>query len=208
MESLLPLQTGSIILGPNGRDATFSAISTNIVVKVGGNAIGAIKQIQITESRTIGMVDEVGTDGHIDSVPTKSTDIKGTCQRTRFDLLRVTEAFSRDFLHVAAQRIPFDIDIYDNWNGAGANSVITTVKNVWIESISYMYQSQDWIIVDDMSFVAETIYSTLNGGPAATGGNRGIILQQNAVETQADTGMRRGSLDVPGLLSDYFTNAT
>ena len=120
--------------------------------------------------------------------------------------MRITEAFSRDFLHVTAQRIPFDIDIYDNWNGSGPNSIITTVKNVWIKTLDYTYQSQDWIIVDDMSFEAETIYSTLNGGPAATGGNRGIILQQNPIEQQADVGMRRGALDVPGLFSDYFTN--
>lgn len=206
MAQLIGTNTGSIIDGPGGHDSTRTGISTNIVIKVAGNAVGAIQRISVREQRSIQMIDEVGTDGHIDSVPIKSTDISGECTRTRFDLLRIASAFSRDFLHVAAQRIPFDIDIYDNWNGDGSNSIITTVRNVWIQSIGYNYQADNWVIVDDMSFVAEAIYSTLNAGPASTGGARGLVLQQNSVEVQSDTGLRRGSLDVPGLISDYFTN--
>jgi len=206
MAQLIAPNTGSIIDGPNGQDSTRTGISTNIVIKVAGNAVGAIQSIQVREQRTIGMIDEVGTDGHIDSVPTKSTDISGECRRTRFDLLRIASAFSRDFLHVDAQRIPFDIDIYDNWNGDGSNSIITTIRNVWIVSISYQYQADNWVIIDEMSFQAEAIYSTLNAGPASTGGARGLVLQNNPIEVQADTGMRRGALDAPGLISDYFTN--
>lgn len=203
---LIQPQTGSIIDGPNGRDSTRTGISTNIVIKVGGTAVGAIQSIQVREQRSIQMVDEVGTDGHIDSVPIKSTDISGECRRTRFDLLRVTEAFSRDFLHVHAQRIPFDIDIYDNWNGGGSAAIITTIRNVWIQSLSYQYQADNWIIVDDMSFMAEAIYSTLNGGQAANSGPRGFALQINPIEQQADIGQRRGALDAPGLINDFFTN--
>src|SRR5271166_3637303 len=110
--ALITPQTGSILTGPNGRDATFTAISTNIVIKVGAFAVGAIKTLSVTETRSIQMIDEVGTDGHIDSVPIKSTDISGSCSRTRFDRLRITEAFGRDFIHIQSQRIPFDIDIY------------------------------------------------------------------------------------------------
>lgn len=205
---LITPQTGSIIDGPNGRDSTRTGISTNIVIKVAGTAVGAIQSIQVREQRTVTMVDEVGTDGHIDSVPTKSTDISGECRRARFDLLRMTEAFSRDFLHVHAQRIPFDIDIFDNWNGSGSSSIITTIRNVWIQSLSYNYQADNWIIFDDMSFVAEAIYSTLNGGQAATSGARGFALQINPIEQQADVGQRRGALDAPGLINDFFTNVT
>lgn len=207
MATLQPLTTGSVVQSPQGHDATFTGLSTNIVIRVGGNAVGAIKTITITEERTISMIDEVGTDGHIDSAPSRSTNITGSCERTRFDLMRISEAFSRDFLHVAAQRIPFDIDIYDNWNGAGANSVITTIRNVWIKNMRYSYQSQDWIIIDSMDFEAERIYSTLNGGPAATGGLQGYVLQQNPTEVLADTGQLLGSMSIPGLASDYFTNA-
>ena len=204
--ALLGLQTGSVIEN-NGRDATFTGISTNIVIKVGAYAVGAIQSISITEQRNITMVDEVGTDGHIDSVPTKSTDISGSCRRIRFDRLRISEAFGRDFLHVKSQRIPFDIDIYDNWNGNGNNAIITTIKNVWIEQIQYEYAAENWIIADNMNWKAETIYSTLNGGPAATGGVIGSqILQLNATEQSADIGSLRGSLAVPGLITDFFSN--
>src|SRR5258708_22367881 len=204
--ALISPQTGSIINGPGGRDSTRTGISTNIVIKVGSTAVGAIQSIQVREQRNIQMVDEVGTDGHIDSVPIKSTDISGECRRTRFDRLRVTEAFSKDFLHVQGERIQFDIDIYDNWNGDRSNAIITTVRNVWIQSISYQYQSDNWVIVDDMAFVAEAIYSTLNGGNAATGGGRGIVPQLNTTEREADRGARRGALDVPNLIDDFFTN--
>lgn len=206
MPNLAP-NTGSIIEGPGGRDATFTGISTNIVVRIGATAVGAIQKISVNEKRTVQPVDEVGTDGHIDSVPTKSTDYDGTCSRTRFERLRITEAFSRGFLHVKSQRIPFDIDIYDNWNGDGANSIITTIKNVWITSISYTYSSTDWIIIDEMGWMAEDIYSTLNGGNAATGGLLGAnIMQLNSIERAADSGQRLGSLDAPNLITDFFSN--
>lgn len=203
---LIQPQTGSIIDGINGRDKTGTGISTQIIIKVGGTAVGAIQSISVNEKRNILMIDEVGTDGHIDSVPIKSTDITGECTRTRFDLIRMAPAFSRDFLHVHAQRIPFDIDIFDNWNGSGSNAIITTIRNVWISSLSYAYRADNWVIIDSMNFEAEAIYSTLNNGPAATSGDRGFALNQNSVETQADSGLRRGALDVPGLISDYFTN--
>lgn len=200
-------QTGSIISGPQGQNNTNVGISTNIIIKVGPLAVGAIQSLQVREQRNIQMVDEVGTDGHIDSVPIKSTDISGECRRTRFDRTRITEAFGRGFLHISSQRIPFDIDIYDNWNGDGANAIITTIKNVWIQSLSYQYQADNWIIVDDMSWAAETISSLLNGNVAATGGLRGSnTLQINTIEQASDRGLLRGALSSPGLINDFFSN--
>ena len=38
-----PLNTGSIISQPNGADRTGLALSTWIIVKVAGNAVGAIQ---------------------------------------------------------------------------------------------------------------------------------------------------------------------
>lgn len=208
MSTPIALNTGSIISNPNGSDGTFTALSTMIVVKVGPNAVGAIQSINIQETRNITLINELGTDGSVDSAPTSSTVITGDCKRIRFDRLRITEAFGRDFLHVHAQRIPFDIDIYDNWNGNGANSIITTVKNVWIKSLGYNYDTSNWLIVEDMSWQAEAISSTLNGGSAATGGLIGSnILNINPIEIQSDTGLRRGSLDAPGLIGAFFTNA-
>ena len=151
-------QTGSTLTLPGGINVTSTAISTNILITVrdpnapGGYVpVGAVQSMHITETRQIKMVDEVGTDGHIDSVPNKSTDIKGTCQRVRFDKLRVAEAFDRSFMHVDAQVYPFDIIIYDKQKQAVGSQVATVIKNVWISSIDYTYQVSDWVITDNMS---------------------------------------------------------
>lgn len=208
--------TGST-LDSNGVNKTSTAISTNILITVGPNAVGAVQRLTINERRAIKMIDEVGTDGHIDSVPNQSTNITGTCERIRFDRMRIAEAFGRSFLHAKSQRFPFDLVIIDNWNGDALNpgdnsaAIITTIKNVWIGEISYGYQASDWIITDSMNWEAETIYSTLGSGsaPAAQGGDKvNMVLSQNGITTtieqSSDTGGRRGSLDAPGLLKAFL----
>jgi len=206
--ALLTPQTGSIIENPNGSNRTGTALSTNIVIRVGPNAVGAVQSLSVTEERSIIMIDEVGTDGHIDSAPQRSTNITGSCNRIRFDRLRVSEAFSRGFLHAHAQRIPFDIDIYDKWNGDGNSMIVTTIKNVWISNISYDYRSENFIIADTMQWQAEAISSSINGASAAVGGARNLVLQTDTlgIEQQADRGQRRGSLDAPGLINAVFAN--
>lgn len=213
--------TGSLInLGDAfGTNTTNTAISTNILLAVriqgsgstgvgGYQPIGAVQSMAISEKRAIKMIDEVGTDGHIDSVPNQSTNITGTCQRVRFQKLRIAEAFDRSFLHVAAQIYPFDIIIFDKQKFATGNQVTTVIKNVWISGIDYTYQVSDWVITDSMTWEAEYIYSTLgSGGPAAKGGQDGIVKpfninNDNWVERQVDSGAagRRGSLDTAGLI--------
>lgn len=197
--------TNSTLLGPNGQNKTSTALSTNIIIKVGPNTVGAVQTLSIDEGRQLKMIDEVGTDGHIDSAPSKSTDITGSCDRIRFDRMRISEAFSRGFVHVHAQRIPFDIVIIDNWFGDNNNALITTIKNVWIKGISYSYGANDFIISDRMSWEAETIYTTLANGNAALGGERGIPLAIDSVEREADRGGRRGGLDSPsGILTAFL----
>lgn len=197
-------QTGSTLFGPQGQNETRTALSTNIVIKVGPNTIGAIQNLSVTEARSIIMIDEVGTDGHIDGVPNKSTDISGECKRIRFDRMRVSEAFSRGFVHAHAQRVPFDIIIIDNWNGDGNSAIVTTVQGVWIENISYAYGVDNWVISDDMRWKAQSISSTLANGNAATGGTRNIPLAIDPIERAADIGQRRGTLDAPGLLQAFL----
>lgn len=207
--AILTPQTGSIIENANGSNRTGTALSTFIVIRVGANPVGAVQEIQIREERSVTPIDEVGTDGHIDSAPTKSTNISGTCRRVRYDRLRVAEAFSRGFLHAKSQRIPFNIDIFDKWNGDNENMIVTTIKNVWITGIDYSYSADNWIITDNMSWMAEDISSTIQGtGNAATGGARGLILQTDTagIELQTDRGMRRGALDAPGLINSVFGN--
>ncbi len=199
--------TGSTLLNKNGlSNKTSTGISTNIIIKVGPNTIGAIQELSITEQRDIAMIDEVGTDGHIDSVPNKSTNISGSCQRIRFDRMRIAEAFGRGFVHAAAQRYPFDIEIIDNWVGDGNSALITTIKNVWIEQIQYAYKVSDWVITDTMQWKAETIYTSVAGGKSVTTlpGERAMQAAVDSFEQSADTGGRRGALDAPGLINVFL----
>lgn len=206
--ALLTPATGSIIENANGGNRTGSGISTQIVLRVGPNAVGAVQSISIREERQVTAVDELGTDGHIDSVPTRSSNISGTCRRVRYDRLRVSEAFSRGFLHAKSQRIGFNIDIYDKWNGDNENMIVTTIKNVWITSLDYDYSADNWLIIDNMGWMGEDISSSIQGNVAATGGERGLILQTDTagIEAQTDVGKRRGALDAPGLLTSVFGN--
>ena len=224
--------TGSTLYGTAAGaqiNKTSTAISTNIIIMVNNRAVGAIQSMAINEKRTIKMIDEVGTDGHIDSVPNASTNITGTCQRVRFDRLRVAEAFSRGFIHVASQVYPFDIVIMDKQKRNTAAQISTVIKEVWISGISYTYQANDWVITDNMEWEAETIYSFLNNGqgngligqgtPVAQGGEIGVIHMGSGgnppsgvniisgggvvnIEQLVDTGAsgRRGSLDAAGLI--------
>lgn len=196
--------TGSKLTGEGTENRTGTHVSTNIIVEVGTEAVGAIRQLSVTETRRITQIDEVGTDGHIDSVPSQSTNITGSCQRTRFDNLRIAAAFSRGYVHVAAQRIPFDIVIKDLFAGGDEASIlITTIKNVWISKIASTVRADDFVIVDDMDFEAEHIYSTLASGnaiPGVTGGRNLVIGPTSQYERDADKGDRRGALDGAGLL--------
>jgi hypothetical protein len=211
-----PFPTTGSTISLDGHDNTNTGISTNILITVGPNPVGAVQDLTLTETRPIRMIDEVGTDGHIDSVPNMSTNIKGTCKRIRYDRMHITEAFSRGYLHAHSQRVPFDIVIIDSWNGNALNfadtsqDIITTIKNVWINEISFTYQVSDWVIVDNMSFEAETMFSTLGGSqtPAAQGGTRGIPLAilspASDIEQAADIGSLRGGLYGGGLINSFL----
>lgn len=217
--------TQSTLTLPNGVNKTSTAISTNIIIMVNDTPVGAVQSLAISESRAIKMIDEVGTDGHVDSVPHQSTNITGTCQRVRFDRLRITEAFSRGFLHAASQVYPFDIVVLDKQKRDRGSQISTVIKNVWINKLDYTYQVSDWVIMDTMGWDAENIFSILAGGsspipggvPAAVGGELGIkhmgagpngvvnITSGGSVqniEQAVDVGSngRRGSMDASGLI--------
>ncbi len=202
--------TGSITTADGGRNRTGTSVSTNIIIEVDGNAVGAIQSLGVKEVRAIATIDEVGTDGHIDSVPQKSTNITVNCTRTRFDNLRVAAAFSRGFVHAHSQRIPFDIVIKDIFAGDDPGStLVTTIKNCWISDISYDFKADNFVISDQMSLVAEHIYTTLgannNAVPGVAGGRNLPINGVNSFELAADRGDRRGSLDGAGLLQAIET---
>lgn len=208
--------TGSTLGLDNGVNKTSTSLSTNIIIMVNGVAVGAIKSLQINEKREIKQIDEVGSDGHIDSAPSRSSDISGSCTRVRFDRLRVAEAFGRGFVHVHSQVYPFDIVIMDKQSNNQANQISTVIKNVWITGIDYTYSSDDWVITEQMQWVGETIFSIRNAGAVgngpgafavAQGGERGIQHatfnnEVQNIEQVVDTGgsNRRGSMDAAGLI--------
>jgi hypothetical protein len=143
--------TGSTLNGSQGNgNKTSTGVSTSIIIKVGPNTVGAIQELSVSESRNIKMIQEIGTDGNIDSVPNSATEITGSCKRIRFDRMRIAESLGRGFLHAKSQRVGFNIEIIDTWNGDGSASLITTLTNVWISKIDFSFSSQDWVIADTM----------------------------------------------------------
>ena len=209
------VNTGSSIIGIQGENKTFTSVSTNIVIKVGDTPVGAVRQLSVNEERTITMIDEVGTDGHIDSVPSRSTNITGSCERVRFDNLRILPALSRGYVHIHSQRIPFDIDIIDTFAGPDASQhITTTIKNVWARRSTVSYQAENFVIMETMDWEAEAIYSFLgtpsnNAVPGAAGGRdvevRDLSSPGAVFELEADRGLRRGALNGFGLLQDFST---
>lgn len=201
-------KNGSTLLRADGTNKTSTAISPNILIYVGNNPVGAIQSISVTESREIKEVYELGFDGAIDSVPVGPLKVTGDIKRIRYDRMRLTEALGRAYIHPHAQRFPFDVHIIDTWNGDGDDAIVTVIKNVWLKGSSYSYSVGTWIIEDTSQYVAETIYTVLKGGPAAQGGETGrpLALQSptSDIERQTDTGMRRGSMDSPGLLKAFL----
>lgn len=202
----MPLRNvqGATPIYDDGRNITRTHLSTNIYIAVDELPVAAVSSLSVDEKRSLKMVDEVGTDGHIDSAPSQSTNITGSCKRTRFAGKRIAEAFRRGFIHVAAQRIPFDIQIYDLIQGDANNQVITTIRNVWISGISYTYDANDFIIVDNMTWEAESIQSVRGqAGDTGTAISDPSTTFINQFEVQADTGVYRGALDAAGLINAF-----
>jgi hypothetical protein len=199
----MPRNTTTALFDSEGNNRTATHLSTSIIITVEGRPVGAIQDISIDESRpNIAVIQEVGTDGFIDSAPNGSTAYAISCTRTRFARVRMAEAFGRAFMHVKSQRVPFDIEIHDIFHDAdAANAIITVVKNCWIKKIGYSYQVSDWVVSDKMDLVAEDIYSLLNGSNAVP--NTGITYI-NPFEQQADRGQYRGALDAPGLMNAFL----
>jgi len=196
----------------NGNNKTSTAVSTNIIIMVGGQAVGAVQNLSINETRQISVIDELGTDGHVDSAPSRSTTYKISCNRIRLNRLRIAEAFGRGFVHASSQQYPFDIVILDKQKGNIGSQISTVIKNCWIDNITVDYKVSDWIITESMTLTAENIYSFLNAGssdatssgnPVAMGGDDGSrSFSKIGIEQEADTGAngRRGSLDAAGLI--------
>ena len=197
--------------GSNLDSTTKSSLSTQIIIMVENEPVGAIQSFQESQNRSVKTITEVGTDGIVELVPQSATTVKLQIQRMYFDGLSLPEAFSRGFRNLQSQRIPFDIVVIDQFTGTGNDAIITTYHNCWFESLSINYQSSDYTISQNAGVSCEYV-STIRGGEAialsqGTGGGRQIPgVQIDSAEIAADSGAngRRGSLDFPGLISAAY----
>lgn len=201
--------TGTIFDNPDNGSKTRAALSTQIVVYVEGEPVGAIQNLTENQSRPVKSITEVGTDGIIEIVPSAASTISLTIKRIVFDGLSLPEAFSRGYRNIRAQRIPFDIVVIDKFTGDGDNAVITTYHNCFFKSLNKTYSSSDYMISEDASVDAEYMSSTRAGGPVASsqgvnGGREIPGRRVDSVEQSADTGTRRGPLDFAGLISAAY----
>lgn len=209
--------TGSLL--NEGR--TNSGLSTQIIIKINNVPVGALQELTVRQNRGLYRVPEIGTDGFIEIVPNSGTTYELSARRVVFDQLRLPESFSRGFRFIAAQRIAFDIDVFDissvTVNPANADpsdsngTVVMTYKNCWFNTYETPYAADNYLITESATIWAETAFisnlsntTTIPNG----GGKRGIIAETDAegIEVSVNHGGRRGSLDASGLFNSLFDN--
>lgn len=187
---------------------TRSSLSTQIIIMVNNEPVGAIQNFTETQNRPIKEITEIGTDGIVELVPQGAAKTTLRINRMYFDGLSLPESFSRGFRNLQSQRIPFDIVVIDQTTGTGNDAIITTYHNCWFESLTTTYQTDNYTIAQDANVKCEFV-STIRGGEAialsqGTGGSRQVPVQKDSVELAADSGKTRGSLDFPGLISAAY----
>lgn len=166
-----------------------AALSTQIVIKAQGvnggwYDVGAIQSFQVSENRNINHIQEVGTDGIVQSHPSGAQPVNLTVTRAIFDYQRVTVAFQRGFHHVMSQRFPFDIVVVDynpyvfqssnrNYDGprdtsslrhsiedSGPHTIRTRFVNCWFNANQYSYMADNYMITENATITAEAVYDT------------------------------------------------
>ncbi|MAE87508.1 MAG: hypothetical protein CMB80_32545 [Flammeovirgaceae bacterium] len=203
--------TASIFDAESGVGSTRTGLSTQIVIYVNNEPVGAIQSFQETQSRTNKPISEVGTDGIIELVPQAPAKFTLQVNRIVFDGLSLPESFSRGFTNIHAQRIPFNIVVIDKFTGTDNDAVVTTYHNCWFNNLSKTYQVSDYTIAETAGIDCEFISSRRANEAVAlsqgVGGGRQIDNRQlDDIESAADAGKsgRRGALDFPGLISAAY----
>jgi len=190
---------------------TSTGLSTQIVVYVNGEPVGAIQSFQETQTRSTKAISEVGTDGIIEIIPQSSTTFSLTINRIVFDGLSLPEAFSRGFRNIQAQRMPFDIVVIDKFTGTDDDAVVTIYHNCWFNNMTRNYTVQDYTIAENATVACEFVSSRRAGEAVAEsqgvqGAREVPSREMDAIEQATDSGRsgRRGSLDFPGLISAAY----
>lgn len=221
MADLQPLTTGTTLDANDGNPRTASTLSTQIIIKVANNPIGALQRLSVAQNRPLQRIQEIGTDGVIEIIPNSATTYELTVERVVFDLLRLPESFSRGFRFIGAQRVPFDIEIFDISNAdenarlgedpaSDANVVSMTYKNCWFTRYETPYAADNYVITETASIWAETAFLVNGIGQGqdipASGGLRGLQAQSDGgrVEEEVNRGSRLGSLNAAGLVNSFF----
>lgn len=204
-ELIMATKTGSTL-----SSSISTGLSTQVVVMVGAEVVGAIQNFGENVSRPTRRLGEVGSDGTLEIVPNGLATISLTVNRIYFDGLSLPEAMSRGFKHIHAQRFPFDIVVIDTHAGDGDNAIITTYSGCWFKSLNRSYTIGDFVIAEDGQIEVEAVSSTRGGAPIiesqGAGGGRQIAGSQlDDIEAAADSGQRRGVLDFPGILDAAFS---
>jgi hypothetical protein len=204
--------TGTLFDGsppPATGGRTRAGLSTQIIVYVNNEPVGAIQTITESQARTLKPISEIGTDGQIEIVPNQSATFNLQINRIVFDGISLPEAFSRGFRNIQSQRMPFDIVIIDKFSGSGNDAVVTTYHNCWFSALGKTYSAADYTIAETATVSAEHMSTTRGGEPVSLSqgvqGSREIPGRSyDSVEGAADSGERRGALDFPGLISAAY----
>lgn len=191
-----------------------TGLSTQIIIKVSNDTVGAIQSLNITQTRNIERIKEVGLDGILEAVPNQPTLYDVSVTRIVFDRLTLPEAFLRGFVNIKSQVVPFDILIIDRTNGDDDGAVVHTLKNCWFRTYNPKFGADNYIRSEDASLVCEDMYTTLgtSSANAAQGGARGLKFDVNQRERETDRGSGgtnggggfRGTLDVSSLINQVF----
>lgn len=199
--------------GSNSDNRIATGLSTQILVQVNGNTVGAIQELRPSQNRPLKRVGEIGTDGTVELVPHQITETSLNVTRIVFDRLRLPSAFSRQFVNIHAQRVPFDIFVFDRSNvastaadgdvGDDSSGLVTHVyKNCWFKSLDTTYSAGDYVISESATIDCEFVNTfTGNGSSSIDGGLRGLSpdISGGNIEVLADAQGHRGSLDAVGL---------
>lgn len=183
-------QTGSLI-----SSTPQTGLSTLITVKVRGTPVGAIQELRIDQNRDMNVWEEIGTDGVVEIHPKGAAKIGVNVTRIVFDQMRLPEAFSRGFLNLQAQRIPFDIQIVDTFAGDGMLASIHTLKGCWFKRYSTPYRADNFLVSETAELVCERITSLQGNGNVANGGTRGISYEYDTIERATDFHGRPGKFE-------------
>lgn len=101
--------------------------------------------------------DPVGTIESLAFVePLRSPDFSG--QKLHIDRIilnrdKIKDLFPKEYVHVTAQRIPFQITIEDS------NGLNIKLHNVWITAFAMQYMTDEFVIIEDMDCIAESLSS-------------------------------------------------